>query len=1059
MPPESSTSNPEHCTTHAVPARALTRLGLAAAFAVSAAFSAAAGAQALVGEIIVKLDGGPAASQTDSLSSERRQQIGMALRTGFNQSGRTRDGAYRLELTPPLSVDDARSALNRLRLDPDIVYASIAVAPLPGPVASPLFTFPTNRLIVKFRDSVVTDNSLGGSGSLAQARLSRISAASGVTLTYVRSMHDDANVLRLPSRSQLADVEAMAARIAAQPDVEFAQPDYIRKINISPSDPCYAMQSLPDCANGYQWDLFEAKGGINAPAAWNITTGSSSIVIGDVDTGILYSHPDLAGRLLPGRDMIDDALVANDNDPDPMCPETTVGGCFGSRDANAADPGDWLTQSQVTAPFNWFYGCEAFGSSFHGSHTAGTIAAAANNGIGIAGINQVSKVLPVRVLGRCGGYTSDIADGIVWASGGTVPLSPANPTPARVLNLSLGGYSDTKTCDPATQNAISGALSRQTVVVVSAGNDNYDAAYATPANCAGVITVAATGQMGYKSFYSNFGMQVEVAAPGGDSHVDAAFNPNKLGILSTINSGVQIPITTTPPTTGGSSPDPNGYVYVQYQGTSMAAPHVTGVVSLMLSVNPALTPAQVTSKVQSTARAFPTGAPACDTSNDPISNPVPSSQWKLCTCTTALCGAGIIDAGAAVLAAFAPAFVSAVVSQNPYGSLSVVGATLVGNTISSFQQNATIQLGTTPGAANSFAQIDVAGLSIGPGSNLVVRSGATGQTVLLASSDNAASAIAGSITAAGGNGAPPPVLLVKNGNGVTVYPSGSISAPDGLSVDTLGATPSSGQPLTVQGALDGGPSLQLRSARITGGGALRGNSVFIGTFGNANNPVNGAHYLSNSLQIAPSTGTDVALTLNGYGSAPQVFNVMVNGNATVSMSSSGTPGAQPNNPAVPAGGSRPAGQAPPAFGGGSMIVQSTGSLKLVGGASNDYIFPGSIVLKAGTFLDLNGVAVNQGWTTAGQAFQGMFFEAPVIKSTAGTVQAYTNDLNWINFSTFPQAKVTAYTLVQNGDGSASFANADATAPHQNTYSVLIDAAANGQCWTCLVNTTAIVVHP
>ncbi|HET8871054.1 MAG TPA: S8 family serine peptidase, partial [Aquabacterium sp.] len=209
-----------------------------------------------------------------------------------------------------------------------------------------------------------------------------------------------------------------------------------------------------------------------------------------------------------------------------------------------------------------------------------------------------AKVLPVRVLGRCGGYTSDIADAMVWASGGSVINVPANPTPARVLNLSLGGSG---TCDSTTQNAINYARSRGAVVVVAAGNSNSDASQFSPASCSGVIAVAATGITGGKASYSNYGSVVSIAAPGGDG---------SYGIVSTLNSG-----TTTPSTDS----------YAAYMGTSMATPHVSGVVALMLSKNPSLTPDNVLTLLKSSARPFPA------------------------TCNQ--CGAGIINASAAVDAA------------------------------------------------------------------------------------------------------------------------------------------------------------------------------------------------------------------------------------------------------------------------------------------------------------------------------------------------------------------------------------------------------------------------
>jgi serine protease len=228
---------------------------------------------------------------------------------------------------------------------------------------------------------------------------------------------------------------------------------------------------------------------------------------------------------------------------------------------------------------------------------AGTIAAVTNNGTGVAGVAFNAKVQPARVLGKCGGYTSDIADAIIWSSGGSVSGVPANATPARVLNMSLGGSG---TCDTTTQNAINSARSRNTVVVVAAGNSNADAANFSPASCTGIVTVAAVGRTGARASYSNYGSVVELAAPGGDG---------SNSILSTLNSG-----TTTP---GSDS-------YAGYQGTSMASPHVAGVAALMISKKPSATVDEVINALKSTTRPFPA------------------------TCNQ--CGTGLLDAAAAVQA-------------------------------------------------------------------------------------------------------------------------------------------------------------------------------------------------------------------------------------------------------------------------------------------------------------------------------------------------------------------------------------------------------------------------
>jgi serine protease len=241
---------------------------------------------------------------------------------------------------------------------------------------------------------------------------------------------------------------------------------------------------------------------------------------------------------------------------------------------------------------------------------AGTIGAASNNGVGVAGLNWVSPIVPVRVLGKCGGYTSDIVDGMRWAAGLAVSGVPANANPARVLNLSLGGSG---ACGSTYQGAINDINAAGAIVVVAAGNSNANAANHRPANCDGVVTVAATDRDGNRTFYSNFGSVVEISAPGGETNTNSPSPAPLNGILSTLNAG---------------STTPGAATYGYYQGTSMAAPHIAGVLSLMLSIDPTLQFAQSLQILQSTARSFPAGS----------------------SCTPATCGAGIADAGAALYA-------------------------------------------------------------------------------------------------------------------------------------------------------------------------------------------------------------------------------------------------------------------------------------------------------------------------------------------------------------------------------------------------------------------------
>jgi serine protease len=404
-------------------------------------------------------------------------------------------------------------------------------------------------------------------------QLPELNKSAGSALQYKRLLSADTYVLRLPTRLPVEEVEKVAARLVGNQDVISAEPDHIRHIATTPDDPRF-----PD-----QWDLKPpASGayGINMPPAWDISTGISSTVVAVVDTGILPNHPDLANRILPGYDFISDAFYANDGN---------------GREADPSDPGDWASAQD-------FCGYTS-NSSWHGSHVAGTIAAATNNTAGIAGINWAAKILPVRVLGKCGGYDSDIIDGIRWAAGLPVQGVPANPNPASVINLSLGGSG---ACSSLYQGTFNEVTAKGVVVTVAAGNNGADASNFTPANCTGVIAVAASDQNGSRASFSNYGSIVKISAPG-------------VSILSTVSDG------TTSPTT---------YSYKNYNGTSMAAPHISGIVSLMLGVKPNLTPAEVLSHLQANATAFPSGS----------------------NCNTTSCGSGIANA-AATLKAVAPGVV------------------------------------------------------------------------------------------------------------------------------------------------------------------------------------------------------------------------------------------------------------------------------------------------------------------------------------------------------------------------------------------------------------------
>ncbi|GAB3349469.1 S8 family peptidase [Lysobacter tyrosinilyticus] len=445
-----------------------------------------------------------------------------------------------------------------------------------------------DRFIVKYRSGAAASRSTSTLLGAVNAAATRAGVAGATTrangtptalgLQHVRKLAIGADLVRLSRGLSRSEADALLAQLRADPMVEFAQPDYLRQhLAFTPNDTYY----------GYQWHYNHATAGIQAPIAWD-TTGGEGVVVAVLDTGYL-DHADLNANIVSGYDFIIDAAVAGDGD---------------GRDADAHDPGDWVGAGQ---------------SSFHGTHVAGTVAAVTNNNLGMAGVAFNAKVQPVRVLGHGGGYTSDIADAITWASGGNVVGVPANATPAEVINMSLGGYGACSD-DPVTQAAIDGAVSRGTTVVVAAGNDNYDASFFTPAGCRNVIAVGATGVDGARSYFSNYGPAVALSAPGGNA--TSGSDPSDRWIWSLGNTGTQAPVAS-----------PGGDSYVGMNGTSMASPHVAGVVALMQSAanaagKPVLTPAQVKTILRSTARPFAV--------TPPFSQSI---------------GSGIVDASAAVAAA------------------------------------------------------------------------------------------------------------------------------------------------------------------------------------------------------------------------------------------------------------------------------------------------------------------------------------------------------------------------------------------------------------------------
>ncbi len=368
---------------------------------------------------------------------------------------------------------------------------------------------------------------------------------------------DQPAIRGLSARDLKEETLALVEELNQRDNVAYAQPNYIYFPIAVPDDPAY-----PD-----QWHYHpngsgngESPGGIGMPQAWDRVQGDPQTVIAVLDTGILPQHPDVQGspNLIPGYDMISLPERAQDGD---------------GRDADPTDMGDAMRAFECGD-----YPPQDRDDSWHGSHVAGTIGVGhSNNTVGIAGINWTSKVQAVRVLGKCGGSTTDIIDGIRWAAGLHVDGVPDNPTPAKVINMSLGGYgANCPTDDPTTQSAIQDAVVAGVTVVVAAGNDAKDAFLATPASCDNVIAVAASDARGHLVLdYSNFGNIVDIMAPGGNVFRDDNADGKLDGVLSLTQGG-----------------------YKFAQGTSMAAPHVAGVAGLIVSEHPELLPGQVEARLK-----------------------------------------------------------------------------------------------------------------------------------------------------------------------------------------------------------------------------------------------------------------------------------------------------------------------------------------------------------------------------------------------------------------------------------------------------------------------------
>lgn len=496
------------------------------------------------------------------------------------------------------SVPLRHLALNLLTL----VLAAPAIAIAKQPV-QPAAADPVTRLVITYRDGA------------AAAEAAAVARAGGLKvgvepLAWVRNLDEGTQVFRLQRPVSQDDFRALAAQMRAQNSrILTVEPDIVVRTLLIPNDPNYAP---------LQWH-FKAptspdgnRGGANFAPAWDISRGAG-VVVAVVDTGSIV-HPDLTANLIGGYDFVSDAAIARDGD---------------GRDSNAADEGDWgeIGECDVDGGKN----TQLQPSSWHGAHVAGTVAALTGNGLGVAGGAHEAKVVPLRTLGRCGrGFLSDSADAIRWSAGGTVPGIPANPNPARVVNLSLGGSGS---CPSFMQRAVDDARARGAVIIAATGNDRSPSTIGTPANCAGVMAVTAHNFQGDNADYANVGAGTSISAPGGGACsvqdgpsftclTPSATAPN-FAVWSLGLWGQRGPTSTD---ANGNSSGPN---LIPNIGTSMATPHVSAAAALLIAADGSLSESRVRAALAASARPFPAGT-YC------------ASQ------TDGRCGTGMLDAAAAL---------------------------------------------------------------------------------------------------------------------------------------------------------------------------------------------------------------------------------------------------------------------------------------------------------------------------------------------------------------------------------------------------------------------------
>jgi len=536
------------------------------------------------------------------------------------------------------------------------------------------------QLIVKLRTGSAATAAVQAQPTLARERVVALAARSGVRLLVHRPITALIHAVQLEAAAG-EPAEATLSRLRADPEVEFAVRDERRYVHAAPNDPLYPQQ-------WYLQTAAATPSAVDALDAWSTTTGSATLVIADIDTGVRPDHPDLTGRLLPGYCFITDAFVANG------------GGCPGP---DASDPGDWITASDITSNPNECGKATAMPSSWHGTRVAGILGASTNNAVGVAGLTWGPQILPVRALGKCGGLDSDIIAGMLWAGGIAVSGAPNNPSPAKIINMSIGG---TGSCPSPYIEAIGQLAAAGVLVVVSAGNEGGPAD--APANCPGVAGVAGLRQAGTKVGYSSLGPEIALAAPAGNC--GDAFTGGQTACVYSMTTATNLSATSP------ATPDANDYTGLYYCdsttgsfpgcaigpgqyrdyniGTSFSAPVVSGIAALMSSVNSNLNSCQLVSRLKEGTLPFPQTSLDATGPQPPMchvpagANDLQSSEC-ICTRDGQTCGAGMANAPGALSAALRPIAAVAVPASVSAGQSLTLDASASGaangHTVSGYQ--------------------------------------------------------------------------------------------------------------------------------------------------------------------------------------------------------------------------------------------------------------------------------------------------------------------------------------------------------------------------------------